>query len=105
MTGGSDLIKVFNVTVISMSVVFLTLLSISFILQLFKVVFKEDKNEKKVSKTVNKSKNIKNKKSKVKSDVDLSDNKALVAAFTAAIASSEKKRSSNIKIKSIKKVS
>lgn len=100
MLAMSDIIKSLNVTAVSMIVVFITLFCISMILQGFKVVFKERKNKGNISLVENKTNQKKD-----GNDIDIKDNQVLAAIFTAAIASSERDKMSNIRIKSIKKVS
>lgn len=94
--GTVTIYDVLKLTVLSMTVVFLSLLSISLILELFKVLFYDRDNKKKQNETI---KEIKNE------TVDLNREDVLAAIFTAAVAASNGKRTSNLRIKSIKKIS
>jgi len=97
--GTVGVMDVLKLTVMSMIVVFVSLLSISFILELFKVLF-YDRDIKK--KEAIKNQNI---KESTKESVDLSENHILAALFTAAVAASNGKKASNLRIRSIRKIS
>lgn len=99
------MMEVLKLTGLSMTIVFLSLIVISFILDLFKVVFKERKpktnNTKVNTKTNTKTETYEN----VSTKVENLTKQDRIALFTAAIAASNGKKTSNIRIKSIKKVS
>lgn len=100
MFEGPDIVMdVLKLTVMSMTVVFATLLVISFILELFKVLFYD--------RDIKKKENIENRKVKetTKESVDLTKDHVLAALFTAAVAASDGKKASNLRIRSIRKIS
>ncbi|MCM1991650.1 OadG family protein [Oceanirhabdus seepicola] len=105
--GTVQISDVLQLTVLSMSVVFASLFAISLILELFKIVFydrdikkKEKQNENKKDESVNQTT-----ERVTETVVDLEDKNVLAILFTAAIAASNGKHASNLRIKSIKKVS
>lgn len=104
MFEGPDIVMdVLKLTVMSMTVVFASLLTISFILELFKVLFYDRDIKKKES--IENKKSIETTKESVKESVDLSKNHVLAALFTAAVAASDGKKASNLRIRSIRKIS
>jgi len=96
-----SLVDVLEISAISMVIVFVCLLAISYILELFKVLFyKEENKGVKINQTeraITKNENIK--------DIKELDEEVLVALFTAAIAASNGKSISNLRIKNFRKVS
>ncbi|WBW97091.1 OadG family protein [Oceanirhabdus sp. W0125-5] len=106
--GTVEIMDVLKLTVLSMTVVFASLFAISLILELFKIVF-YDRDIKKKEKQKSETKKIESvsqtTESVTETDVDLEDKNMLAILFTAAIAASSGKHASNLKIKSIKKVS
>lgn len=100
MFQGPDIVMdVLKLTVMSMTVVFASLLAILFILELFKVLF-YDRDIKKKESIENK-----NVKETTKESVDLTKDHVLAALFTAAVAASNGKKASNLRIRSIRKIS
>jgi len=106
--GNVQIIDVLKLTVLSMTVVFASLFAISLILELFKIVFydRDMKKKEKMKNEVKKNENVsQTTESVTETVVNLEDKKVLAVLFTAAIAASNGKHASNLRIKSIKKVS
>ncbi|SHK09534.1 OadG family protein [Tepidibacter formicigenes] len=92
-----------KITFLSMSIVFISLLVISQILELFKVVFYKKDLQKQNSKDLEAAVTI-SKDNKYEEINKLDEEIDLVAALTAAVLASNNHNNSKIRIKSIKRV-
>ena len=89
--------NILKLTLFSMSLVFMTLIAISFILNLFKILFYDRDNQKIKSAGNIEPKNIK--------EEILDDEQTLIAILTAAVAASNGSRISNLRVRNIRRIS
>lgn len=89
------------VTVVCMGVVFITLLILALVIDLFEFIFKSDVN---VKKSINSSQDIITEEINEKIVLQELDNDDAVAAIAACIAASSEKRNNRIHIRSIRRV-